>query len=494
MALCGGALYAGTTQAVPKLPKPPARRPNLLVVFPDQMRAQAQGFMHMDRAITPNLDRLAKESHVFTQMVSNYPVCSPFRGIFMSGALPSVSGVTGNCRTLVASGEPGPELRKDITCWSDVLAKAGYDTYYIGKWHLDAPYAPYIRCCNNSKTMAWNEWCSPDRRHGFRYWHAYGTYDIHLRPMYWDTDAPRDGYRFVDQWGPEYEADRAIACLKHVKEPFAMVVSMNPPHMPYTQVPERYRKNFRGKAAESLADGDYRPAKSPMGRLFRSAMGDYLAAVQGVDDQFGRILRELKARGLDQNTVVLFTSDHGNCLGAHGIAAKNNCYEESMRIPCLIRWPGRIRPASDTGLTDAFDLAPTLLGLLNLPIPETMAGRNLADHLLGKTSADLSKPRLYLRIGAAGNEEPPTDILEKTTPIPEKPVRYGQRGLRGRRFTASFVCNGPGKPLRVFLSDRLSDPQQRTNCAKQLPDEVARLRAHLKARLEHLGDTFAALL
>jgi hypothetical protein len=97
--------------------------------------------------------------------------------------------------------------------------------------------------------MAWNEWCAPERRHGFDFWYSYGTMDEHLRPMYWTTDAPRDGAARVDAWGPEHEADVVIRYLENEggayrdpARPFALAVSFNPPHNPYKQVPERYRE------------------------------------------------------------------------------------------------------------------------------------------------------------------------------------------------------------------------------------------------------------
>ncbi len=470
------------------------KRPNLLIVFPDQMRAHALGFMGLDLAQTPRLDAFARQAHTFTQAISNYPVCSPFRAIFLSGAMPEVSGVWANCAS--TDKRRGPELRADITCWSDLLARAGYDLAYIGKWHLDAPHPPWIPTYNNNGKLKWNEWCPPARRHGFNHWYAYGTYDWHLRPMYWDGNAPREGFHFVDQWGPEHEADRAIDFLKTAQRPFALVVSMNPPHTGYELVPEKYRARFRGKPAETLAKGDYPPADTPMGRHFRTSMPDYLAAVAGVDEQFGRILDALAAEHLEEETIVLFCSDHGCCLGAHGLQAKNNPYEESMRIPLMIRWPGHIPHTFDSSLVDAFDLAPTLLGLLGQPIPPHMIGRNLADHLrAAEPPAPLQRPCLYLHYASpeGSNALPATPIGTPEHTLPN-PHAYGRRGLRDTRYTAVFSCPGPQKPLCATLWDRESDPDQRHNLADSRPDLVAAYRAQLRERLQALDDPFAQLL
>lgn len=470
-----------------------ATGPNLVLVFPDQMRAQALGFMGQDSAQTPRLDAFARQGHTFTQAMSNYPVCSPFRAILLSGAMPAVSGVWANCAS--TAERRGPELRAELICWSDVLARAGYTLGYIGKWHLDAPHAPWIPTYNNSGKIKWNEWCPPERRHGFTHWYAYGTYDWHLKPMYWEADAPREGFRFVEQWGPEHEADRAIAFLKQARRPFALVVSMNPPHTGYELVPERYRARFRGKAAETLARGDYPPADTPMGRHFRRSMGDYLAAVAGVDEQFGRILDALAAERLEEETVVLFCSDHGCCLGAHGLQAKNNPYEEAVRIPCIFRWPGHIAPSMDPGLVDAFDLAPTLLGLLGQPIPPHMVGRNLAPYLLGTAQADLTRPCLYLHQGGveAIDAIPAVPIARPEVKLP-RAQDYGRRGLRDGRYTAVFSCPGPGEALSATLWDRQADPDERTNLAAQSPERLACYRSQLAERLEAVGDPFAQLL
>ena len=145
-------------------------------------------------------------------MVSNYPVCSPARAMLMSGQYPIKNKVYSNVNS--SSAPFGVELQDDAVCWSDVLKANGYFNGYIGKWHLDSPYEPYIPTSNNFP-IAWNEWTSPDKRHGFDYWYAYGTYDEHDKPMYWDTNDKRDEFKYVNQWGPIHEADKALTYFKN---------------------------------------------------------------------------------------------------------------------------------------------------------------------------------------------------------------------------------------------------------------------------------------
>jgi len=178
------------------------RCPNLVLVYPDQMRGQAMGFLGEEPVVTPHLDRFATEGIVLTQAAANYPVCSPSRAMLMTGKYTHANRVLTNCHS--RSAPYGVELQEADRCWSDVLSDAGYSLGYIGKWHLDAPYEPYVDCANNRGELKWNEWCPPHRRHGFQFWYAYGTYDYHTRPLYWHTMAGRHEFHYVDQWGPEH--------------------------------------------------------------------------------------------------------------------------------------------------------------------------------------------------------------------------------------------------------------------------------------------------
>ncbi|MHC4166625.1 MAG: sulfatase family protein [Planctomycetota bacterium] len=450
--------------------------PNLVFVFPDQMRAQAMGFMNEDPVITPNLDRFARESLVLPSAVSNYPVCSPYRAMLMTGRWPHSNGVLSNCNS--GSAPYGVELRESDRCWSDVLKDRGYSLGYIGKWHLDAPYRPYVKCENNSDKFAWNEWCSPNRRHGFDFWYAYGTYDYHLTPMYWATDSRREAPIRVKQWGPEHEADLASKYLSNAggkyrdaSKPFALVVSMNPPHTPYQLVPQKYLDAYAGKTPEDLInranvnlEGD-----TPGGKLARRHMKNYFAMVTGVDDQFGRILKAIEDRGLKDNTIVVFTSDHGNCMGSHEQPTKNVHYEESMRIPFLIRWPGRIKVRHDDLLLSTPDICPTLLDLMGFAgdIPKETDGISHASlFLTGRGKRPKSQLYMWVPVGKPG---------------------WGRRGVRTHRYTL-MIDKMPDKPIKHVLHDNVNDPYQLKNIADAKPVVVEKLTAELRALLRKNND------
>ncbi len=450
-------------------------KPNLVFIMADQWRGDALGCLGKEPVKTPCLDQLAREGVNFTNAVSSYPVSSPARGMLMTGMYPHKNKVTGNCNS--ANAPYGVELPQDARCWSDILKANGYQTGYIGKWHLDAPHEPYIDTYNNHGAVAWNEWCPKERRHGFDYWTAYGTYDYHLKPMYWDTDAPRDSFYYVNQWGPEYEADKAIEYLNgHIDktQPFALVVSMNPPHTGYELVPDRYKEMYKNLNVEALcANRPDIPAKgTEMGDYFRNNIRNYYACMTGVDENIGRIINELKRLGLFKNTIVVFTSDHGICMGAHEQAGKDIFYEESMRIPVLISWPEKIKPKTDRTTMIAFaDLYPTLLSIMGFQqqIPEEVQTFDLASVLLyGKENNRIVQPYYYIQ-----SSNPAT----------------GYRGLRTATHTFTIHATD-GKVDKIILFDRRSDPYQMNNIAMQHPKLVNRLKSQLKTWLQKTEDPF----
>ncbi len=453
--------------------------PNLVIVFPDQMRGQAMGFVGEEPVMTPRLDKFANEGVVLTQMVSNYPLCSPFRAMLMTGKYPLKNHVTNNCTSI--SAEYGCELQKSDTTWSDILRQAGYSLGYIGKWHLEAPHEPYIDCANNKGRVKWNEWTPPDRRHGFEYWVAYNTYDHHMRPMYWNTGARREDFYYVDKWGPEYEADLAVEYIRNEEgkfreegKPFALVVSMNPPHMPYDQVPERYKELYAGMDTTALfSRPDVPPAGTRWGDYFRKNIRNYYAMITGVDEQFGRILDALRESGLEENTIVLFMSDHGNCLGMHNMISKNNPYELSMRIPFIIRWPGRLKPRRDSSLFMSVpDIYPTLMEMTGMGslIPRGVQGRSYRKYLL-KQEGDVPHSQLYYKIVGGMPAE-------------------GWRGVRTPRYT--FVLHRKeGAIIDTLLFDRQEDPYEMENVASARKDVVETLvREELIPWLKQEKDPF----
>ena len=456
------------------------KQPNLLIIMADQWRAQATGFDGKEAVKTPYLDKYAKESLVLSQMVSNYPVCSPARAMLMTGQWPIKNKVYSNVNS--ASAPFGVELQEAAVTWSDILKKNGYSNGYIGKWHVDSPYKPFIPTSNNVGKVAWNEWTAPEKRHGFDYWYSYGTYDVHNRPMYWDTNAKRDEFHYVDQWGPIHEADKAIAFMKNEDgkirksdAPFSLVVSMNPPHSEYETVPENYYNLYKDIPLEDLlTDENIPPAGTKGGDQYRHDIKYYYANITGVDEQIGRILQGLKDQKLDENTIVIIMADHGNCLGKHSEVSKNNVYEESLRIPYIVNWKGRIEPRMDnTFLGSIPDIYPTLLDLMGMKkqIPVTIDGKSYAQYYLNGQGP---KPSEQFILGA---------IISDNVDI-----NSGFRGVRTNDFKLSYVKKNGKNELVLF--DLKADPFEMNNIYNPQHPMVKKLTPVLKKYLKETGDGF----
>ena len=303
-----------------------ARQPNVIYVFPDQYRNQAMEFwgqegfrekvnFRNDPVHTPRLNDFARESLVLTSAMSNCPLSSPHRGSLLTGMYPNKSGIPLNCN----SDRPISSLREDVDCVSDVFSNAGYDCAYFGKLHADFPTpndpqrpGKYVE----DRVPALDAYTPKDRRHGFNYWYAYGTFDEHKNPHYWDTDGKRHDPR---EWSPLHESGKVVSYLKNEgnvrdpKKPFFIMVGMNPPHSPYRSLDDCMEQDFNLYKDRPLDSLLIRPNADPTMKKAESARY-YFASVTGVDRAFGQILDALKELGLDKNTIVVFSSDHGETM------------------------------------------------------------------------------------------------------------------------------------------------------------------------------------
>ncbi|MGI8418620.1 MAG: sulfatase family protein [Nakamurella sp.] len=452
-------------------------RPNLLVVLADQFRASALGCLGQDPTVTPELDRLAAGGRVLTQAVSTHPVCSPARAMMMTGQYPWTNGVPVNVNSETAVAGVG--LRPDARCWSDVLAAADYRLGYIGKWHLTAPTPADEQYGEGRRHdgKVWDAWTPPDQRHGFAFWHSHGCCDRHLEPHYWTTEAPRERPLQVQQWSAEHETDVAIEFLRgdpgaeaQDTQPFALMVSYNPPHQPFDEVPAEYLPRYAELSAGELLRRPNVNTDSESGRGAATIARLYFAAVTAVDDQVGRLLGELDRLGLADDTVVVFTSDHGMQLGSHDLMYKDVPYEESVRVPFLVRWPDRIVPGLDDLLLGSVDVAPTLLGLLDLgdQIPAEMVGVDCSGALLNVTDALRPDGALYLG----------------------PPNREGDPDVRGLRTSTHklVVAYTPGSDLGMRLFDLRADPYELHEIANEQSDVRQQLLLALGVHLAQIGD------
>ncbi|HEA23126.1 MAG TPA: DUF229 domain-containing protein [Pricia antarctica] len=437
-----------------------SEKPNLLYIFPDQLRNAAIAINGEDPVYTPNLDQLAKEGIVLTNAIANFPLCSPSRAMLMTGKVPYNNSVLTNANS--KRYEFDNSWQRDDVSFSDVLVKNGYDAGYVGKLHLTSP--PPIA---GKDSVIWDAYTPKKDRHGFNFWYAYGTFDVHNNPHYWINDAKEDELKYFDEWSPEHEADVIIDYIKNQnntirddKKPFALFWSVNPPHPPYQYVPEKYLERYKDKTLEELlvrknvdlkTDAEdlafHNGATRGRTNLAKEHVRDYFAMVTGVDDQIGRVLKALKEKGLDENTIVVISSDHGEMMGSHGLMSKNVWFEESVNVPFIVRWPVKIkgRQKSDI-LLGTPDIMPTLLNMMDAAdgLPTELDGQDLSSQLL------------------TGKGENPEYALYYY--IEEGRPESGHRGIRTSKNTFVVTVDDE-KHVRKFLYNNENDPYQMTNLA-----------------------------
>jgi arylsulfatase A-like enzyme len=426
-----GSLYPSPSLAA-------SRRPSILLILPDQMRGQSLGCMGDPDVRTPSLDKLASQGLLFRNTFANTPVCCPARAIILTGKYAHKNGMVAN----------DLRLREPETTVAESLAALGYRTGFIGKWHLDGGrrlpgFVP-----------------PGTRRQGFQFWAANECDHRHFRPTYFrDSDQPITEQRFE----PEVWTDLAIQFLKQAgADPFFLVVAMGPPHDPYG-APERFMKLYDPMKLTMRANW-----KDGVKGAGRNEIAAYYAAITAVDEQVGRLMRELEALGRAQDTIVLFTSDHGDMLGSHGQRLKRKPWEESIRVPGILRYPAKVKPGRTTGaLLSHVDLAPTLLALCGAPVPSEMQGTDLSGLVLGTTDRGPDSAFFQIFVPYAGDGTP-----------------HPWRGLRTERFMYARTEQGPW-----VLYDLADDPDEMKNLTQHAA-LAGQMEAKLTARMRRTEDSW----
>lgn len=422
------------------------KKPNIVFVFADQMRAQATGYAGDPNVKTPCMDKLAAESINFSNAISGCPVCSPYRASFLTGRRPLTHGIFLN----------DLRLGNNAVSIAQVYKSAGYDTAYIGKWHIDG-----------NKRSAF---IPRERRQGFEFWKVLEcTHDYNDSFYYADTDEKLkwDGYDAIAQ---TREAIRYIEG-RDKSQPFFMVLSWGPPHAPYETAPEQYRNCF---APDDIELRPNVPAENQA--QARIDLAGYYAHIAALDDCMKILLECLEKQNIARDTLLVFTSDHGDMLGSHGHQKKQRPWEESITVPFLLRYPALFgnEGCRDDRIIDAQDIMPTLLGLCGLEIPNTVEGYDFSGYLQG--------------------EEMPAEnfgILTCVAPFGQftRAEHDGReyRGVRTTRFTYVRDLNGPW-----LLYDNQNDPYQQENlCGQANKNTIQReLDTLLNQELLRRGDSF----
>ena len=423
------------------------KKKNLLYIFADQWRAQAIGAAGEDHVSTPHMDRFAGESMAFDHAVSTYPLCSPHRASLLTGKYPYCCGMWTICKTGL---DEAVMLRPQEVTISDVLHENGYETAYVGKYHLDASEMNFHEK-PESGAVNWDAFTPPgERRHHFDFWYSYGAMDQHMSPHYWRDDPQKMEGR---TWSPEHETDVVLDYLdnRNKEKPFCLFLSWNPPHPPYDLLPEKYADHYRGK--ELVFRGNV-PEELRSDEAFRKKFAEYYGAIEGLDDNFGRIMEYLDREGLEEDTIVVLSADHGDCMGSHGLMGKNIWYDESIRIPLYIRGP-RIAAGRTDALIASQDHMPTLLELLDAAVPDTVQGRSFASLARGESMEEEPEHAFLCMIPGM------PELVEEYRKLGLNNKAFGWRGIRTKDSTY-IIDNGtsPSATQRRLFYDNQKDPLQ----------------------------------
>jgi len=422
--------------------------PNVLILLVDQWRAQATGYAGDPNVMTPNLDSLASLSVNFENAVSGMPVCSPFRASLLTGQRALTHGVFMN----------DVQLDTNAVTMGKLFSKAGYETGYIGKWHLDGQGRSAFIPPGN-------------RRQGFQFWKANECTHNYNESVYYDNnDSIKKIWEDYDTFSQTNEALSFMKDKGAGDRPFLMVLSWGTPHAPYHTAPAKYRDLYE---ADKMTLRDNVP--EDMRDQVKKDLSGYYAHMTALDDMIGKVLLNLRESGQLENTIILFTADHGDLLGSHGAYKKQQPYEESIRVPMLFYIPEhlKISPGPKSALINSEDLLPTLLGLSEIPIPETIEGINYETYLKGKE--EIGEETLIGCIQPFGQWNR---------------INHGGREYRGlvtKDHTYTRDLNGPW-----LLFDNKNDPYQINNLVgnPDFSELQSDLDKRLTKRLETTEDEF----
>lgn len=416
---------------------PDPKKPNIVFIIVDQWRAQATGYSGDKNAICPTVDQLAARSMNLKNAISGMPVCTPFRASLMTGQYPLTHGLFMNDVMLDTSK----------TTLAKVLRKNGYSTGFIGKWHIDG--------------HGRSSYIPENRRQGFQYWKALECTHDYNHSAYYEGNSDKklhwDGY---DALAQSEDAITYISRESKKASPFMLIISMGPPHDPYQTAPEKYRKMYENREIEINKN-----VPAEIREKVKRDLKGYYSHIAAIDEGIGNIWQSIKDAGIEDNTIIVFTADHGDLLGAHASWNKQQPYEESIRVPFLIHYPavfgkqGKTSPA----LLNSPDIMPTLLGLTNIQIPASVEGVDFSGVLKGNKKDKITHT-----------------LISCVQPFGQWSRKIGGKEFRGivtSRYTYVRDLNGPW-----LFFDNVNDPLQLENLLGK--PEFSGIEKDLEKRLQ----------
>jgi arylsulfatase A-like enzyme len=450
-------------------------RPNLLVIVADDHAAWTLGADGDPRRATPNLDALAQQGTFFPRAYCNSPVCTPSRQSLITGRLPHAVGVT----------QLATRLSDQALTLGEWLRDLDYRTAAIGKMHFNGPSAHGFDL--RIDTAEWERSLRERRPRG-------GDQRRPWRPIldpareWLNADARAVGLP-ADSMQSTFFVDRAIEFLKEKRtRPFAMIVSFYEPHSPF-HFPDGWAKRFRPGQfpAFPISEQDRRQQPEIFATLgdqdVRGIQAGYFTSLSFVDSRIGRLIEAVDQMGLAASTLVVYVGDNGYMLGQHGRFEKHCFYEQAVRIPMIMRWPGHIeRGRRVVELVEMVDVMPTVLHLMNLPVPPDLQGVDLV-------------PLLERKPGARGHDVVFSEYLENEEAM-VRSARYKLIVCTGRRlredgYRTAEPWRLPGPYERLY--DMVTDPEETTDLSRD-PAHVS-VRGDLLERMyERMTATREGLL
>ena len=424
-------------------------KPNVVYILTDQWRAKATGYNGDPNAITPNIDRLATESINFANAIGTSPVCTPARASLLTGRFPTTTGMFMNDIPL------SPE-EKSI---GKAFKTGGYDTAYIGKWHVDG--------------HGRDSYIPPERRQGFDYWKVLECTHDYQNSEYYDNDDPN-----IKIW-PGYDAfaqtdDACTYINEHSEKQFFLILSLGPPHFPHHNAPKEFEEMFSHKSITFSPNVVFDDSKFEA--FTRKESAGYYAHIAALDQCVGELIGVLKANGLEENTILIFTSDHGDMLGSHNKKpfTKQIFWDESCRVPYLLRYPPFTSDYHNRKVMTPLgtvDIMPTLLAMCGLEIPDSVEGDDLSVCIRDQVELE-DHVALYMSVS-------PFNLTSYLDPA--------YRAIRTSRYTFVWTTEDV-----YYLFDDVEDPYQLKNLADtpEVADIQKEFEQELSQQLEKIGDPF----
>lgn len=481
----GGVAAAGagtTAAALPRVGRstagsdkasPAAKRPNIVVIIADQFRGDFIGANGQNpMGVTPNLDAMAARGVTMQNAVTNQPLCSPSRACLFTGMYATQTGMW--------KLPPGVELNRSLPTLASMLRANGYTANYVGKWHL----API-----DATTHKGLGFVEPQDRGGFLdVWEASNVLELTSHPYngtIWDGDGK--AMHFKDIYRVDYLTSLAVRFLKQRQEkPFLLVLSQLEPHfqndanafIPPKGYIERYQNPFAPKDLRFFP-GDW-----------QKQLPGYYGDVKAIDDSVGTVLKTLAEENLEDNTIVLFISDHGCHFRTRNQEYKRSPHESSIRIPLILQGPGFKQSRAIREVVSMVDVTPTLLDAAGVTVPGSMAGRSFLPLIQqGQGRARKAwRNEAFIQISAAMVGR--ALRTEEWTYCVADPSLDGDRVPGSMHYHEYQMYNLNADPHQLLNLAGRHDPPELVhfNGDRPLPEVAARLRERLIARMVEAGE------